>query len=177
MIRLMETTRDAAAVELLVLDVDGVLTDGRIVLDARGEETKVFHVHDGAGMRCWQDAGHVLAIITGRRSEAVAHRARELGIEHVVQGCPDKGAAIDELCSRLGLEAAQVAVMGDDLPDLPMLRRCGYPMCVADAAVEVREVCAYVTERSGGRGAVREAIEHLLRARGAWTAVVDRVIG
>ena len=162
------STPDPAPVDLLVLDVDGVLTDGRIVLDGSGRETKQFHVRDGFAMRRWQQRGGALAIITGRSSDAVAARAAELDIEHVFQGVSDKAAVIEEIMRELGRDASRAAAMGDDWPDVPMLERVGYPMTVADAPEEIRAKCAFVTQRCGGDAAVREAIEHLLRGRGEW---------
>ena len=161
---------DAAArkIRLLVLDVDGVLSDGLIHIDGRGVETKTFHTRDGAGIAIWRMLGHEVAIITGRSSMTVQHRADELGIRHVFQGVRDKMKALGTLLGELGLAASEAAAMGDDLPDLPMLRLAGYPIAVADAAREVREMAAFVTLRPGGRGAVREAIEHLLKAQERW---------
>lgn len=161
-------------IELLVLDVDGVLTDGRIIITDRGEEIKAFHVRDGVAIRAWQDLGFATAIITGRSSGVVEHRARELGIRHVIQGSHDKAASLQELLRTRGTDASHVAVVGDDLPDLPMLRIAGYPVAVADAATEVRDMAAFVTSRDGGHAAVREVIEHLIKARGMWDQVVAK---
>lgn len=158
----------AATVSLLCLDVDGVLTDGGIHIDDHGVETKRFHVRDGYGISVWHRLGYHTAIITGRQGMAVHHRARELGIDVVIQGRIDKRRAFDELLDRFGLRSHEVAHIGDDLPDLPILRRCGYPMAVADAVAEVQEAASFVTVRPGGQGAVREAVEHLLRAREQW---------
>jgi len=155
-------------IRLLVLDVDGVLTDGRIVIDATGMETKRFHVRDGLGIQLWRLLGYEVAIITGRSSTSVQHRATELGIRHVFQGVSDKVAVFGELLKDLDLQASQAAVMGDDLPDLPMLRVAGYPMAVADASEAVRDTAEFVTTRPGGCGAVREAIEHLLKLEDRW---------
>lgn len=156
---------DAARIQLLCLDVDGVLTDGAILIDDHGVETKRFHVRDGTGLRMWMKAeGHV-ALITGRRGMALRHRADELGIRHVLQGSTDKLADFRGLLEQLDLKASQAAMLGDDLPDLPIMRLCGYPMAVADAVPEVRSVARFVCVHPGGNGAVREAIEHLLQAR------------
>ena len=165
-------TPDPASIRLLCLDVDGVLTDGSILLDDEGIETKRFFVRDGTGLRAWQRAGGVVAIITGRDGRAVRHRAAELGIDRVLSGVARKGAAFEELLGELGLTAAEAAMIGDDLPDLPVLQRCGYPVAVRDAVPEVREAAAWITPSPGGRGAVREAVEHLLGARGGWEAAV-----
>ena len=163
----------AADVELLCLDVDGVMTDGSIRLDDNAVETKRFHVRDGTGIRIWSRLGYHVALITGRSGQAVRHRAAELGIELVIQSSTDKAASLDEVLARLSLQPAQVAILGDDLPDLPMLRKAGYPMAVADAVSEVRAAAAFVTTRAGGHGAVREAVEHLLSAKGRWNEAVD----
>jgi len=163
----------AAGIELLCLDVDGVMTDGSIHLDDNAVETKRFHVRDGTGIRIWSRLGYHVALITGRSGRAVRHRAAELGIEHVIQASTDKAASLDAILTKLSLEPAQAAILGDDLPDLPMLRKAGYPMAVADAVAEVRQVAAFVTTRAGGNGAVREAVEHLLSAKGRWNEAVD----
>ncbi len=164
----MSDPTDARAVRLFVLDVDGVMTDGGIIIDDEGRETKVFHVRDGFGIRLWQRLGGQAAIITGRSSRVVAHRAAELHIEHVLQGVRDKGDALGSLLARTGRSARETAAIGDDLNDLPLLTAVGYPLAVADAVPEVRRAAQFVTSRSGGRGAVREAIEHLLVAQGRW---------
>ncbi len=166
---------DAAAdlIQLICLDVDGVLTDGGIYLDNQGNECKRFHVRDGLGLRIWKKLGGEVGIITGRSGLAVRHRADELGIEHVFQGSTDKVADFGNLLNDLRLTASQAAVIGDDLPDLPMLRLCGYPIAVADAVREVREDAEYVTTRPGGLGAVREAVEHLLKAQERWDEALE----
>jgi 3-deoxy-D-manno-octulosonate 8-phosphate phosphatase (KDO 8-P phosphatase) len=158
----------AERIRLLCLDVDGVLTDGSILLDDHGREIKRFHVRDGAGLRLWMKLGHEVAIITGRSGLAVRHRALELGIRHVMQGVAEKQRALGEILGDLGLVASQAAVIGDDLPDLTMMHLCGYPIAVADAVAEVRSAAAFVTVRPGGRGAVREAVEHLLKEQERW---------
>ena len=160
-------------IQLICLDVDGVLTDGGIYLDDQGVETKRFHVRDGLGLNIWKKLGGELAIITGRSGLAVRHRADELGIEHVFQGSTDKVADFGRLLNDLGLTASQAAMIGDYLPDLPVLRLCGYPMAVADAAREVREEADYITTRPGGLGAVREAVEHLLKAQDRWDEALE----
>jgi 3-deoxy-D-manno-octulosonate 8-phosphate phosphatase (KDO 8-P phosphatase) len=165
-------TADPARVRLLCLDVDGVLTDGSILLDDHGVETKRFFVRDGTGLRMWQRAGGLVAIITGRSGDAVRRRAEELGIDRVLSGVERKGPAFEELLVELGIAAHEAAMVGDDLPDLPVLSRCGYPVAVLDASPEVQAVAAWITSHPGGRGAVREVVEHLLHARGAWEAAV-----
>ena len=163
---------DPAQIELLCLDVDGVMTDGSIMLDNHGNEFKRFNAADGLGIRLWIKLGFYVAIITGRSGMAVTHRASELGIKHVYQGVKDKGASLNELLAELGLRPEETAVLADDLPDLPMMRAAGYAMAVGDGASEVRSAAAYVTVRPGGKGAVREAIEHLLKAKGRWDEAI-----
>lgn len=158
-------TRSPAAVELLILDVDGVMTDGSIYLDDDGRETKRFHVRDGFGIKLWQKLGLQVAIITGRSGRVVQHRARELGIALVTQGAADKSAALDQLLARVGLTPAQTAYLGDDWPDLGPMKRVAYPMAVADADARILAAAAYITSRPGGHGAVREAIDHLIEAK------------
>lgn len=162
----------AANIELLCLDVDGVMTDGSILIDDHGVETKRFHVRDGTGIRLWLKLGYQLAIFSGRSGTAVRHRANELGVQHVMLGLPHKLQPMRDLLGDLNLEAGQAAVLGDDLPDLPLLRLCGYPMAVADAAAEVKAAARFTTAAPGGRGAVREAIEHLLKAKERWPAAL-----
>jgi 3-deoxy-D-manno-octulosonate 8-phosphate phosphatase (KDO 8-P phosphatase) len=156
----------ARRIRLLVLDVDGVLTDGRLYISAAGEELKVFHVRDGSGLVAAQRAGIAVAIISGRDSPAVTRRAAELGIRHVRQGVSDKGAELDRLLAELGVAAEQVACVGDDTPDLPMLRRAGLAVAVADAHPALREAAHWTTPSNGGLGAVREVCDLLLSTRG-----------
>jgi 3-deoxy-D-manno-octulosonate 8-phosphate phosphatase (KDO 8-P phosphatase) len=164
--------RSPERIELLGLDVDGVLTDGSIYLDDDGRETKRFNVRDGFGIRLWQKMGFRVAIITGRSGRAVQHRAAELGIELLTQGAADKVAAAEALAEETGLRLDQMAYLGDDWPDLRILRRVGYPMAVADANPRVLAVSAFTTTRPGGHGAAREAVEHLLHAKG----LLDRAL-
>jgi 3-deoxy-D-manno-octulosonate 8-phosphate phosphatase (KDO 8-P phosphatase) len=163
-----------ARVELLLLDVDGVLTDGAIVYADDGAELKRFHVRDGSGLKLWQSAGKRAAIVSGRNSLAVTRRAAELGVAPVLQGHADKLAAFEALLADTGFRPEQVCAVGDDLPDLPVLRRCGVAVAVADACPEVRAAADYVTAVPGGRGAVRDAIEWLLRSQGRWESVVAK---
>jgi 3-deoxy-D-manno-octulosonate 8-phosphate phosphatase (KDO 8-P phosphatase) len=164
-----------SAIELLVLDVDGVLTDGRIIYSDDGREIKTFHVHDGAGVRFWLDAGRQAAIISGRRSASVIRRAQELGIELVIQGAGAKLPAFKTLLQQTGLAPHQVCAMGDDLPDLPLLRNAGLGVAVADACPELRSAAHYVTGKPGGQGAVREVVELLLAGQGQWQPLLDRL--
>lgn len=168
---------DPARIRLLCLDVDGVLTDGGILIDDSGHETKRFHVHDGAGLRLWRALGLEVAVITGRRGMALRHRLEELGIRIVVAGAGDKRVVFDRILADLGLDASQAAMVGDDLPDLPILRACGYPVAVPDAVAEVKAVARHITARTGGNGAVRDAIEHLLQGMGRWPEAIGRFSG
>lgn len=152
----------ATDVKLLALDVDGVLTDGSIYVDHEGREQKRYNVRDGFALRVWEKMGFQAAVITGRTSESVLHRMADLRVSHVIQGSRDKGASLEELCKLAKVTPAQVAFLGDDWPDLPVLRRVGYAMAVGDAEAAVKKLAAYVTTRAGGHGAVREAVEHLL---------------
>jgi 3-deoxy-D-manno-octulosonate 8-phosphate phosphatase (KDO 8-P phosphatase) len=158
----------AAKIKLLILDVDGVMTDGRIHLNDRGEEIKCFNVKDGQGLRLLMKARVDVAIITGRRSKAVEYRAKDLGISELYQGIDDKESLCVDLLEAKRLNKEQVCCIGDDLPDLPMFNRVGLPIAVADAAVEVRDAARHVTKKAGGKGAVREVCELILKAQGAW---------
>jgi 3-deoxy-D-manno-octulosonate 8-phosphate phosphatase (KDO 8-P phosphatase) len=157
-----------AAIELLVLDVDGVLTNGLITYTDAGHEIKSFHVRDGTGIKVWRLSGKRSAILTGRLSPIVNRRAAELGIDVVVQGHDKKWEAFGRILSETGLRADQVCMVGDDLPDLPVLRECGIGVAVANAAPELKAAAAYVTSLPGGDGAVREVIEWLMRSQGTW---------
>jgi len=167
-------TVEAANIDLLVLDVDGVLTDGRITYDDTGRETKSFCVTDGSGLKYWHRSGKQSAIITGRESEAVARRAAELGVTAVRQKALDKLPALEEVLQQLGIAPERAAYMGDDLPDLPAMRAVGLKIAVPDAAEEVRQIADWISPVGGGRGAVRWAIERLLRESDLWPAVMRR---
>jgi 3-deoxy-D-manno-octulosonate 8-phosphate phosphatase (KDO 8-P phosphatase) len=166
----------ASALRLLILDVDGVLTDGRIVLDGGDSDVKAFHAQDGLGITLARAAGLQVAFLTGRSSRAVERRARELGVEHLLQGRPDKGQALSELCAAANVGAAACAAMGDDWIDLPMLIRVGLAACPADARPELHERCHFVAGRKGGRGAVRDFVDELLRARGQQAELLERYL-
>ncbi len=157
----------------LLLDVDGVLTDGRLWLTADGEAMKSFDVRDGLAVQLARRSGLEVGILSARSSPIVARRAAELGLDEVIQGENDKLAAFEQLLARRGFEASQVAYLADDLQDLPVLLRCGLAAAPADAAREIRERVHFVTEAAGGRGAVRELVERLLGARGAWSRIVE----
>jgi 3-deoxy-D-manno-octulosonate 8-phosphate phosphatase (KDO 8-P phosphatase) len=165
-----ELTRRARAIRLAIFDVDGVMTDGTLFIGAQGELFKAFNILDGHGVKMLQSAGIIAAIISGRSSEAVARRAAELSIAHVVQGSADKALAFDALIASLGMTPPQCAFVGDDLPDLAVMCRCGLAVAVANAADTVKSAAHYVTRASGGNGAVREFCELVLRAQGQLAA-------
>ena len=164
----------AERIRLAIFDVDGVLTDGSLYLSDSGEETKAFNTQDGQGMKMLQSSGVTIAIITGRRSRCVELRAQNLGVSLLYQGVEDKLGAYDELLALLGLGREEAAYMGDDLVDLPVMRRCGLAFAVPDAPDIVRMNAHYVTRRRGGRGAVREACEFLMRMQGKYD---DQIAG
>jgi len=167
----------AATVRALVLDVDGVLTDGRLYFDNQGNELKAFSTRDGLGMRAVQSHGTLLALITGRQSEIVARRAANLGIEHVYQGRNDKLNAFNELLAATGLEERRVCYAGDDWVDIPVLDRVGLAVTVPDADAVVRSHAHWITPRAGGHGAVRDICDLILAARGLDQAVLDGILG
>jgi 3-deoxy-D-manno-octulosonate 8-phosphate phosphatase (KDO 8-P phosphatase) len=154
-----------ADTKLAVFDVDGVFTDGRFYLSNEGVESKAFCTQDGFGIRKLLQAGIHVAVISGRTSRAVALRMSELGVPHVLQGVADKVAAFEQLLEKLQLSHAQCVYTGDDVPDLPLLRRAGFSVAVANAVDEVKAACHYTTRCSGGAGAVREVCDLILRAR------------
>lgn len=172
-----EVTERCQAIELLVTDVDGVLTDGVIALDGQGCETKHFHVRDGLAYSLWHRAGKRTAILSGRKAAAVDHRAAELKIAHVLQGYEQKADSLRTLIGELGLTPQQVCFVGDDLPDLPALAICGVAACPADAAEEVREIAHFVTRAPGGQGTVREVVELILKSQGKWNELISDVFG
>lgn len=158
---------------LILSDVDGVLTDGGIVFDNQGIESKRFHVRDGLGIRLWRKAGYRFGLITHRSSNLVRTRAAELGIDLVRQGVDDKRTAVRTIADELRLALSQVCYLGDDLPDLPVIRTVGFGVAVADACAEVREAAHYVTKLPGGSGAVRELIELILKAQARWEDLIQ----
>lgn len=168
-------TAGARNIRLFVMDVDGTLTDGTLTYGPDGSELKSFHSKDGAGIKLLRVVGVTPAIISGRESVPTARRARELGIDEVQQGIEDKAGALEELCERLGVSLAETAFVGDDLSDLPPMRLCGFSAAPSDAAAEVLEEATFVSDRPGGRGAVREAIEALLRGDGRWNDVLQHL--
>lgn len=138
-----------------------------------GRPARAFHAHDGVGIELFRAAGGEVILLTAKSSAGIAARARELGVQHVIQGSRDKLSDLTKLLAKLDIALSQVAAMGDDLPDLPVLRACGYPLAPANAAPQVLGVARFVTSRPGGGGAVREAVEHLLRATGRWEAALQ----
>lgn len=163
----------AGAIRLLALDVDGVLTDGRLYYQDDGSEGKSFNILDGQGIRLLIESGVRVAIITGRESAVVTRRARELGIEHVQQRCKDKWAALTALAAELALTPEQVAYCGDDLPDLYTISRVGLGLSVPNAPAYVQSGAHYVTHQAGGDGAVREICELIIQAQGGWGAIME----
>lgn len=161
-------------IQMLLLDVDGVLTDGRIHLDHEGREYKSFHVQDDAGLVYWNRTGHISGFLSGRGGHVVEQRARELGIHEVMLGRIGKKVAFEELLARRGIEPDRIAYVGDDLLDLPVLAQVGFACTVPEGVAEVRAVAHYVTKARAGFGAVREVIEILLRAQGQWDRIVER---
>jgi len=167
----------AARVRNLVLDVDGVLTDGRLYFDNAGNELKAFSTRDGLGLRALQSQGTLLALITGRKSEIVARRAANLGIVHVFQGRDDKLNAFNELVAVAGIDPQETCYAGDDWVDIPVLDRVGLAVTVADADTVVKQHAHWITTRGGGDGAVREVCDLILAARGLDQAVLDGILG
>jgi 3-deoxy-D-manno-octulosonate 8-phosphate phosphatase (KDO 8-P phosphatase) len=162
------------SIRLLILDVDGVMTDGRIIMDHAGREIKNFDVKDGHGIKVLMRYGIDVILVTGRRSTVVEHRARDLGIGEVHQGVTNKLEIGDTILRNRSMNYEQIAFVGDDIVDIPLLRRVGFSAAVADAAEDVRECADYVTIRKGGRGAVREVCEIILKAKGEWADVAKR---
>jgi len=156
----------ARLVRLLIVDIDGVLTDGGLQFDNRGEEYKTFNSLDGHGIRMLLESGIEVAVITGRQSEIVNHRMGDLGVKHIYQGQRDKGSAFDKLLQDTGSDAAEIAYIGDDLPDLPIMQRVGFAIAVQNAHGFVKQHCDWVTTDSGGHGAVREVTDFILHAQG-----------
>ncbi len=168
-----EVTERARRIQLLVMDVDGVLTTGAITVGPDGQEWKTFYVRDGAALAYWHRMGRRSAILSGRSAEPVFHRAAELGVHRVIQGRLDKARAIRELIAAEAVSPEQTCFIGDDLPDLKAMHEVGLAVAVADAVPEVRAAAHHVTASPGGRGAVRELVEFLLRAQGLWDKVME----
>jgi 3-deoxy-D-manno-octulosonate 8-phosphate phosphatase (KDO 8-P phosphatase) len=155
------------------LDVDGVLTDGRIIYDDHGSQIKEFNVRDGLGIRLLMDAGIPVCIMTGRDSKALAHRCEDLGISLLFQGVKNKSVELELLLQKTGVLPGNIAYAGDDLPDLPAMKKAGIPIAVSDACKEVISAAEFVTSAKGGRGAVREICEAILQSKGLWHRVLE----
>jgi 3-deoxy-D-manno-octulosonate 8-phosphate phosphatase (KDO 8-P phosphatase) len=162
-------------IELLLLDVDGVLTDGSIFYNDKGQETKQFNVKDGFGMKLLMSVGIQLGIVTGRRSKALTHRCNDLGIHLIFDGISDKGSVLDEIQQRTGISADNIGFVGDDLPDLTLMRRIGVSIAVADAHENVCAYADWVTSAPGGAGAVREVCEAILKSQGTWDNILEHM--
>jgi 3-deoxy-D-manno-octulosonate 8-phosphate phosphatase (KDO 8-P phosphatase) len=169
-----EVWQRAGLIKLVILDVDGVLTDGRLYFDKAGEAFKVFHVRDGHGIKMLQHVGIEVAFLSGRRSDAAYHRARELGINRFHEGLRDKAPVLTQIRADLNLAPEEVATVGDELVDLPLFQRVGLAVAVADAVPEVRDAAHWVTSNPGGQGAVREVCDLILKAQGRWEALLAR---
>ena len=167
---------DLTKIELLALDVDGVLTDGTLVINADGSESKFFNSLDGHGIKMWQRAGLKVALISGRASTPTERRAEQLKIEYVFQNCHYKLPVVEQLLDQIGLLPENMAYIGDDLTDMPVMRYIGFAVAVANAVDEVKECADYVTTRPGGSGAVREVIEYLLKNSGRWHELMKRYL-
>lgn len=169
----MDARQRATRIRLIAFDIDGVMTDGGLIYNDAGVESKNFNVQDGLGIKFAQRAGLTVAIVTGRTSGVVAARARDLGIDHVHQGVSDKGAVMRDLLDRQGLDWSAAAFMGDDLIDLPAMCHCGLALAPANARAQVKARAHLITEATGGHGAVREAIEFILEAQGQFAPILD----
>ena len=162
------------ALKLLILDVDGVLTDGSIIYNDQGQETKIFCVRDGLGIKLLMDAGIDVCIATGRCSEALRYRCKDLGIAHIFDGVNDKAQILKTILARTGVSAHEAAFIGDDLPDLPLMKLVGFSIAVADAHETVQAAADMLTSAKGGAGAVREVSEIILKAQGQWDKILKR---
>ena len=170
------TKKRASRIKLLLMDADGVLTDGRVYLqslpDGSAQELKVFHAHDGLAVKTARSVGLRCGVITGRKSAALALRAKEMDLEFVYEGQAQKIPALDEILAKAGVRDEEVAYVGDDLPDLPIFSRVGLAIAVANASDEVKRAAHFVTKNCGGQGAVREVVELILKAQGKWTDAI-----
>ncbi len=172
----MDLKEKILPIKALIMDVDGVLTDGRIIFDSNGVESKQFDVRDGHGLKMLARSGVALALLTGRRSPVVSHRAAELGIDIVFQRCHDKLKAFSQICRRLGLDDHEIAYIGDDVVDIPVLLKVGFAATVADADPELVPVVDWQSSRPGGRGAVRELCRLIMQAQGTWDKAMARYL-
>ncbi len=164
-----------AAVRLLLLDVDGVLTQGEVIYNDLGEETKVFNVRDGLGIRLLMNAGILVGIVTGRAAPALRHRCKNLGINLLFDGTCDKKRALAQITEKEGVLASETAFMGDDLADLGIMTSVGVPIAVADAHPEVKKTACIITQKKGGHGAVREVCEAILKIQGLWDSLLEKL--
>lgn len=167
-----EQLRTLRSIRALALDVDGVLTDGGIIYGTSGMEIKRFDCKDGLGLRLWKKSGHAIAIITGRESVAVSERAKDLGLRYVYQKCGDKAEVLKRFSLESGIALSEICTIGDDIIDIPMLRLAGLPCAVGDAGREALEAAQLVALKPGGRGAVREIAEYILKGQGLWDKVI-----
>jgi len=167
-------TDRAKKIKIIILDVDGVMTDGRIIYSSNGEEIKEFDVRDGHGIKLAKRAGLDIAIITGRSSEIIERRAQELGIEKIYQKALNKIDAFNDILQLGGYSEEEVAYAGDDLPDIPVMRRVGLSIAVNDAVDDVAEIAHMVTDNCGGHGAVREIVDFILKVQGRWDSIMER---
>jgi 3-deoxy-D-manno-octulosonate 8-phosphate phosphatase (KDO 8-P phosphatase) len=165
-----------ADIEVLVIDVDGVLTDGTIIVNSDSSESKFFNVLDGHGIRLWRRAGLKVVFLSGRLSQPTKHRAEQLEADYVFQDCHDKLDALKQFLKQQGLTPDRIAYVGDDLPDLPVIRYVGFGAAVSNAVDEVKQYADYVTTRPGGNGAVREVIEYILKETGRWPELMKRYL-
>jgi 3-deoxy-D-manno-octulosonate 8-phosphate phosphatase (KDO 8-P phosphatase) len=163
-------------IQMLVMDVDGVLTDGTVIINEDGSEGKSFNLLDGLGIRMWRRAGLKVAFLSGRFSQATKYRAEELEVDYCVQDCFEKLPALKKLLEQAGLPASKTAYIGDDLLDLPVIKYVGFGAAVANAVDEVKEEANYITKRRGGDGAVREVIEYILKTAGKWQELMKRYL-
>jgi 3-deoxy-D-manno-octulosonate 8-phosphate phosphatase (KDO 8-P phosphatase) len=163
---------DLNAIKLLIMDVDGVLTDGGIIIHSDGTESKRFHVLDGHRVTLWHRAGLESAILSGRDTPATTIRAQQIGVKYILQGCKQKLPAFEQFLKDTGYAAEQIAYVGDDWLDLPLLRRVGFAAVVKNGVEEIKPYAHYVTARTGGDGAVAEVIEHILRQTGRWNDLI-----
>ncbi|MFO8083487.1 MAG: HAD hydrolase family protein [Desulfobacterales bacterium] len=167
-------THKCCNIKLMLFDVDGVLTEGGIIYDESGNELKIFNVKDGLGMRLLMKAGIMVGIVTGRSSKALRYRCENLGISLIYDGVRDKGVLMGEITEATGFRAEDIGFMGDDLPDLPLMRRVGFSVAVADAHESVIEQADMITAAKGGAGAAREVCEKILKARGLWKSLMNQ---
>jgi 3-deoxy-D-manno-octulosonate 8-phosphate phosphatase (KDO 8-P phosphatase) len=170
------TSPDLSQIEMLVVDIDGVLTDGSVIINEDGSESKHFNSLDGHGMRLWKRSGGKIVFLSGRDSGPVVHRARQLDVDYVLQNCFDKLSELKKVLNDAGISGEKTAYIGDDLTDIAAMRHVGFSAAVANAVEEVKEHAHYVTIRAGGSGAAREVIEYILKASGKWPKLMERYL-